>query len=79
MDEARLEASVDFLMGRVSADPLVDGTFFFGLLVGSTMSKGMFRGSRWLGKSLGILTADEWGCVPLQLAIWPEASQYWYL
>lgn len=48
-----------------------------GPLVGSAMSKGVSRGSCGLRKSLGCLSGDEWGCVPTQIDVWPEASQHW--
>ena len=48
-------------------------------LVGRAMSRGMFRGSLELRKTLGSLSADGWGCVHLLLVVWPEASQHWSL
>ena len=75
MGEAGLEACVDFLVGGVSACPPVTGA-------GSWPSgkqgcvKGVSRGGCGLKKSLGILSADGWGCVPALLVVWPEASQH---
>ena len=48
-------------------------------LVGRTMSRGVFRGSCGLRATLGNLFADEWGCVPTRLIVWPEMSQHWSL
>ena len=44
--------------------------------LGPLVGRAMFRGSSWLRKSLGSLSADGWGCVPVQL-VWPKASQHW--
>ena len=30
-----------------------------------------------LSKTLSLLSADVWGCVPALLVFWPEASQHW--
>ena len=43
------------------------------------VSRGMSRAGCGFRKSLGSLSADGWGCVPTQLAAWPEASQHWSL
>ena len=48
-------------------------------LVGRAMSQSMFAGSCWFRTTLGSLSADEWGRVPILLVVWPEASQYWSL
>ena len=50
-----------------------------GPLVGRAMSRGMSRGGYGLRKSLGSLSADEWGCVPSLLIVWPEVFQSWSL
>ena len=47
-----------------------------GPLVGSSMSRGVSRGGCGLRKPLSSLSADGWGCVPTQLAVWLEASQH---
>ena len=39
------------------------------------MSRGMFRGGCELRMILGSLFADEQGCVPTLLVVWPEASR----
>ena len=46
------------------------------LLVGRAMSRGMSRGVSGLRVTLGSLSADGWGCVPVLLVVWPEASQH---
>ena len=43
-------------------------------LVHSAMSKCLFCGVCELSMSLGILSADGWGCVPVFLVTWPEIS-----
>ena len=48
-------------------------------LVGMAISRGMYRDGYELKNSLGILSADRWGCVPALLVVWPEASQHWSL
>ena len=63
MGEAGLEACVGFLAGRADACPLVGGA-------GSWPSG---RQGCVIMKSLGNLSANEWGCVPTWLVVWPEA------
>ena len=29
--------------------------------------------------TLGSLSSDGWGCVPILVVVWPEASQHWSL
>ena len=50
-----------------------------GPLVGRTMLRDVSRGGCGLRKSLGSLSADGWGCIPILLVVWPEASQHWSL
>ena len=45
-----------------------------GPLVGKAMSRGVFRGTFGLRKSLGGLSAAGWGCIPTQFVVWPEVS-----
>ena len=48
-------------------------------LVDRAMSRGVFRGSCGLRKTLGSLSADGWGCVLTVLVVWSEASRHWSL
>ena len=48
-------------------------------LVGRAISKDMSSSGCRLRKSLGSLSAEEQGCVPTQLVVWPEASQQGHL
>ena len=43
-------------------------------LVGRTMSGGVFWGVCDLIMILGILSANEWGCVPVLLVVWHRVS-----
>lgn len=65
-------------MAGTGACPLVGGV---GLvpLVGRAMSRGVFGDGCGLKKTLGSLSADEQGCVPTPLVVWPEPSQHWSL
>ena len=45
----------------------------------SAKVRSMFRDSSGLRKVLGSLPVDDWGCVPILLVVWPEASQHWSL
>lgn len=66
------EAGVGFLEGRACACPL-------GSRAGSWPAGGQCQGLGGSAKSLGSLSADGWGCVPVQLVVWLEASQHWCL
>ena len=48
-------------------------------LVGKALSKGEFCGICELSSTLGRLSADGWGCVPVLLVVWPEVFQHWCL
>lgn len=48
-------------------------------LVGKAVSRDIIRGGCMLRTPLGSLSADGWGCVPVQLVVWLEASQHWCL
>lgn len=48
-------------------------------LVGRAISSGVFRGGCEVSMTLCILSTDRWGCVPIQLVVWPEATEYWSL
>ena len=76
--EAGLEVSAGFLEGEVTACPLV---IELGLwpLVGKTVPWEVSRGGWVLKKSLGSLSDVGWTYVPIQLVVWPEASQHWCL
>ena len=78
LDEAGLEVSAGFLEGEVTACPLV---MELGLcpLVGKIVPWGVSRGGWVLRKSLGSLSDVGWTYVPVQLVVWPEASQHWCL
>ena len=43
-------------------------------LVGRTVSSGVFWGICELSNTLGSLSANGWGCVPVLLVVWPGAS-----
>ena len=79
MGEAGLEVCAGFLVGGVSTCPLVGGAGSLGPPVGKAMSRGMSRGGCGLRKSFDSLSADGWGCIPIQFVVWPEASQHWSL
>ena len=74
MGEAGLEVCAVFLVGGVSACPLVGGAGSLGPLVGRAMSRGMSRGRCGLIKSSDSLSADGWGCIPIQFVVWPGPS-----
>ena len=44
------------------------------LLVGSAVVGGVFWGVCDLSVTLGSLSANEWGCVPVLLVVWPVTS-----
>ena len=46
----------------------------FVLLVGRAVSGGVFWGVYGLSMTLGSLSANGWGCVPLLLVVWHRAS-----
>ena len=71
------EAKVDFLEGWAGACPLMSGARTW--QVGRAMFRSRSRGSCGPRMSLGSLSANGWGCVPVQLVAWPEASQHWHL
>ena len=48
-------------------------------LVGRDVLRGVFWGVCEVSRTLGRLSADGWGCVPVLLVVWPEASQHWSL
>ena len=43
-------------------------------LMGRTTLEGVLLGVCELSITLGILSADAWGCVPVLLVVWPEIS-----
>ena len=43
-------------------------------LMGRATSGGVISGVSELSTTLGSLSADGWGCVPVLLVVWPEAS-----
>ena len=45
-----------------------------GPLVGRAVSWGVSRGGCGLRKSSDSLSAGGWGCIPVRLVVWPEAS-----
>ena len=44
------------------------------LLVGRTVSSGVFWGVCELSMTLGSLSANRWGCVPVLLVVWRRVS-----
>ena len=44
-------------------------------LMGRAVSRSVFQGCCELSMTLGNLSADGWGCVPVLLAVWLEAFQ----
>ena len=64
-----------FLLGGTGACPLVDGA-------GSCASGGqghvrvVFWGVCGLSMTLGCLSADGWGCIPVLLVVWSEVFQH---
>lgn len=76
--KAGLEASVGILVGGADACPLVGGSWFLALWLARLCLRCV---QRWLWAlwSLGSLSTDGWGCVPLLLVVLPEASQNWSL
>ena len=64
-------------MGGTGACPLM---VELGLVpLGRAMSRGVFKGGCGFRMTLGRLSADGWGCVPVLLVVWPEMSQHWSL
>ena len=45
------------------------------LLMGRAMPRGAFRGDCELSMTLGSLSSDGWGCVPILVVVWTEAFQ----
>ena len=45
-------------------------------VLGPLMGRAVSRGHCGLRKSLDSPSAGVWGCVPTQIALWPEASQH---
>ena len=48
-------------------------------LVGRTVLRGVSRDDYELRMTLGSLSVDEWGCVPVLWVIWSDISQHWSL
>ena len=73
MGEVGSVACVGFLVEGTGASVLVGGLYLV-LLVGSTMSSGVFWSVCELSMILGSLSVNGWSCVPVLLVVWHGVS-----